>query len=74
MRLWVVAFAVITMISVSAEAQVRKSMAKPIPKKVARPQANEPKPEATEKVVDISSARSDSSPVAVVNSPQPDFL
>ncbi|MDI1241150.1 MAG: hypothetical protein PSX80_04435 [bacterium] len=74
LRLWVVAIAVITVISGSAEAQVRKAGAKPIAKKVARPQANEPKREATEKIVNISPARSDSSPVAVVNSPQPDFL
>jgi hypothetical protein len=74
MKLWVVAIAVITTISVNAEAQVRKTATKPSPKKVATPHATEPKSDAAEKIVNISPARSDSSPVAVINAPQPDFL
>ncbi len=74
MKLWVVAIAVLTGLSVDAEAQIRKSVFKPIPKKVARPHATESKSDAAEKIVNISAASSGSSPVAVVNSPQPDFL
>jgi len=74
MKLLVVAIAVIFMISVNAEAQVRKTATKPSPKKVARPHATESKPDSAEKIVNISPARSENSPVAVVNSPQPDFL
>lgn len=74
MKLWIVAIAVITMISVNAEAQVRKTATKPSAKKVARPHASESTSDSAEKIVNISPARSDSSPVAVINSPQPDFL
>lgn len=74
MKLWAVAIAVFTMISVNAEAQVRKTATKPSPKKVATAHATGSNSDAAEKSVNISPARSDSSPVAVVNSPQPDFL
>lgn len=74
LRLWVVAIAVLTVISVNAEAQIRKSVVKPSPKKVARPHPTESKSDSAEKIINISAVTSGTSPVAVVNSPQPDFL
>lgn len=74
MKLWVIALAVVAVISIDAEAQIRKSANKPSPTKIARPYPTESKSGDTEKVVNISSATSGSPPVAVVNSPQPDFL
>ena len=73
-ELWVIALAVVAVISVEAEGQVRKSVIKPAPKKVARPQSAESKSGDAEKIITISAATSGSSPVSVVNSPQPDFL
>lgn len=74
MKLWVVAIAVLTVISVNAEAQIRKSVVKPSPKKVTRPHPTESKSDSAEKIINISAVTSGNSPVAVVNSPQPDFL
>jgi len=67
-----VALTVLAVISVNAEAQVRKPATKPGQKKIARPLATESK--SAERIVNISAASGGVQPVAVVNSPQPDFL
>jgi len=72
MKLLGVALTVLAVISGDAEAQVRKPALKPGQKKIARPLATESK--SAEKLINISSASDSVQPVAVVNSPQPDFL
>ncbi|MEQ1764993.1 MAG: hypothetical protein ABL984_17835 [Pyrinomonadaceae bacterium] len=72
MKLLGVALTVLAVISGHAEAQVRKPATKLGQKKIARPLATESKP--AERIVNISSASGGVQPVAVVNSPQPDFL
>ena len=72
LKLLGVALAVLAVISGHAEAQVRKSAVRPGQKKIARPLATESK--SAERIVNISSAADGVQPVAIVNSPQPDFL
>ncbi|MGB7069680.1 MAG: hypothetical protein WBD22_09320 [Pyrinomonadaceae bacterium] len=72
MKLLGVSLTVLAVISGHAEAQVRKPATKPGQKKIARPLATESK--SAERIVNISSASGGVQPVAVVNSPQPDFL
>jgi hypothetical protein len=72
MKLLAVALTALAVISGHAEAQVRKPAVKPGQKKIARPLATESK--STERIVNISSAADGVQPVAIVNSPQPDFL
>ncbi len=72
MKVLAVALTALAVISGHAEAQVRKPAVKPGQKKIARPLATESK--SAERIVNISSAADRVQPVAVVNSPQPDFL
>jgi hypothetical protein len=72
MKLLAVALTALAVISGHAVAQVRKPPVKPGQKKIARPLATESK--SAERIVNISSAADGVQPVAVVNSPQPDFL
>src|SRR5690606_8723484 len=73
MKVLAVALTALAVISGHAEAQVRKPAIKPgEKKKIARPLATESKP--VERIVNISSAADGVQPVAIVNSPQPDFL
>lgn len=67
-----IALSVLAVVSGEAEAQVRKPGLKPGQTKIARPVAAESK--SAEKIIDISPASGGVQPVAVVNSPQPDFL
>ena len=69
-----VAFALTITISVSTEAQVRKSVTKRNLKAVARQLPTEPKAEPAEKTVNISAATPAGPAVIVVNTAQPDFL
>ena len=69
-----VAFALTIAISVSTEAQVRKSVTKRNQKAVARQLPTESKAEPAEKTVNISAATPAGPAVTVVNTPQPDFL
>ena len=72
MKMLGVALTALAVISGHAEAQVRKPAVKPGQKKIARPLATESK--SVERIVNISSASGGVQPVAIVNSPQPDFL
>lgn len=72
MKVLAVALTALAVISGHAEAQVRKPAIKSGQKKIARPVPTESK--SAEKIIDISPASGGVQPVAVVNSPQPDFL
>ena len=74
LKLLGVALVALAVISGNAEAQTRKSGNKPKPKKVVRPLAHESNSDTAEKTVNISAAPVGTQPVAVVNTPQPDFL
>lgn len=69
-----VALVALTVIAGSVEAQTRKSVNKPKPKKVVTPLSNDSTVDTAEKVVNISAAPGGTQPVAVINAPQPDFL
>jgi len=69
-----VAFALTIAISVSTEAQVRRSVTKRNQKATSHPVPTEAKKDLSEKTVDIPAATVASPAVTVINSPQPDFL
>lgn len=69
-----VALVALAVIAGSAEAQTRKSVNKPKPKKVVTPLSNDSTVDTAERVVNISAAPGGTQPVAVINAPQPDFL
>lgn len=69
-----VALVALVVIAGSVEAQTRKSVNKPKPKKVVTPLSNDSAVDTAEKVVNISAASGGTQPVAVINAPQPDFL
>ena len=69
-----VALVAVAVIAGNAEAQTRKSVKNPKPRKVVTPLSEKSKSDNAERVVNISAAPGGTPPVAVVNAPQPDFL
>jgi len=69
-----VALVALALLSGNTEAQTRKSANKPKHKKVVRPVSQEPNSKTSETGANKSADPGSLQPVAVVNSPQPDFL